>query len=98
MSLYDRPTPSRYAPVRHDSAKLTSSRAHAYADYSGSGRAEGQADFIDLQDYLLVLRRRWLPALLIFLTLPSLAAVYVLMKVPVYEAEGRLLVEVDRRC
>ncbi|MGK7911984.1 MAG: GumC family protein [Synechococcus sp.] len=103
MSIYDRSAPSRHVPALHDPSRSdpsrsTDGRPQPRVKYGNPAQMERQAavDFIDLQDYWLVLRRRWKPALLILLALPSLAAVYVLLKVPVYEAEGRLLVEVDR--
>ncbi|MEO0535496.1 MAG: polysaccharide biosynthesis tyrosine autokinase [Cyanobacteria bacterium P01_A01_bin.123] len=52
---------------------------------------------IDLQKYWLVLRRRWLPASLVFVTTLSLATAYALTRNPVYEASGQLLFQIDSK-
>ncbi len=51
---------------------------------------------IDFQKYWLVLKRRWLPAAGVFGIVVGLAALAVLSKKPVYEAEGQLLIKRDR--
>ncbi|HEY9734985.1 MAG TPA: polysaccharide biosynthesis tyrosine autokinase [Trichocoleus sp.] len=51
---------------------------------------------IDLQRYWLVLKRRWLPALTIFVATIVAAGYYGARQKPSYEAEGRLLIEPDR--
>jgi polysaccharide biosynthesis transport protein len=51
---------------------------------------------IDLQKYWLVLRRRWLPAMGVFGTVVSLAALYGLSQEPVYEVEGKLIFKTDQ--
>ena len=61
-----------------------------------SGNQRVETEYIDLTDYWLVMKRRWVPALLVFLTLPSLVAAYVLLQPPTYRAQGRLLVEANR--
>jgi polysaccharide biosynthesis transport protein len=51
---------------------------------------------IDLSRYWLVLKRRWLPAVLVFGAVLGLAGLAVYMKDPVYEAKGRLRLKIDR--
>ena len=46
---------------------------------------------IDFQKYALILKRRWLPASLVFLLVVSLATTYAFLKKPSYLANGRLL-------
>lgn len=51
---------------------------------------------IDLQRYWLVLKRRWLPALAVLLATVAAATYYGARQKPVYQAEGKLLIEPDR--
>lgn len=51
---------------------------------------------IDFQHYWLLLKRRWRPAAIVFGTTLLLATVFALLRKPVYTAEGKVLVEVDR--
>ena len=51
---------------------------------------------IDFQHYWLLLKRRWRPAAIVFGTTLVLATVFALLRKPVYTAEGKILVEVDR--
>jgi capsular exopolysaccharide synthesis family protein len=51
---------------------------------------------VDFQKYWLVLKRRWLPASTVFTAVVGLAVTTVLLKDPVYEAQGRILVNQDR--
>lgn len=50
-------------------------------------------DYIDLQQYWLILKRRWLPAVAIAASTVALAAVYSFQKEPIYEAKARLLLD-----
>ena len=58
---------------------------------------EPRKEEIELEEYWLVLKRQWKPAIAVFLTLPVLATVWVVLKPQVFEARGKLLVEVDRK-
>ena len=53
-------------------------------------------EYIDLQKYWLVLKRRWIPATVIFFGAVGLSVAYSLSLDKVYEAEARLLIKVDR--
>lgn len=53
--------------------------------------AKDYTDEIDLQKYLLVLRRRWLPASLVFVSSVVLAGVYGVTRPPVYLTSGALI-------
>lgn len=48
-------------------------------------------DYIDLQQYWLVLKRRWLPAAFAVVSTVGLAALYSYYQEPIYEAKARLL-------
>jgi polysaccharide biosynthesis transport protein len=48
-------------------------------------------DSLDFQRYWIVLKRRWLPALLVGSSVFGLAATITFLQKPVYEAEGKLL-------
>lgn len=50
----------------------------------------------DLQRYWLVLKRRWLPASLVFLASLAAATYYGATRKPVYESTGKLLFKVDQ--
>ncbi|NJM19366.1 MAG: polysaccharide biosynthesis tyrosine autokinase [Richelia sp. SM1_7_0] len=49
-----------------------------------------EQDYIDLQQYWLILKRRWLPALLVTTSVLGLAAFVTFRQKPVYQAEGKL--------
>lgn len=51
---------------------------------------------IDLGKYLLVLKRRWLPAALIFGAVTAIATLYAVTREPTYQASGKVLVKLDR--
>jgi polysaccharide biosynthesis transport protein len=51
---------------------------------------------IDFQKYWLVLKRRWLPATTIFVTVTSLFILGMLLKKSTYEAEAQLLIGTDK--
>jgi len=46
---------------------------------------------IGFQQYWQILKRRWLPALVVFASVLALTSYSVLKEKPVYEAEGKLL-------
>jgi len=48
---------------------------------------------IDLQQVWLIIKRRWLPAAVVFSSVAGLAAVHTFLQKPVYEAEGKLLLK-----
>ncbi len=51
------------------------------------------SEYIDFRQYLLAIKRRWLPATTVFLLVVGLTAFNVLMQKSVYEAKGRILVK-----
>ncbi|MEM9007959.1 MAG: polysaccharide biosynthesis tyrosine autokinase [Cyanobacteria bacterium P01_F01_bin.86] len=51
---------------------------------------------IDFQKYWLVLKRRWIPAFLVFSTAVGLALLAALSEDSVYKAEGKVLIKRDR--
>jgi polysaccharide biosynthesis transport protein len=51
---------------------------------------------IDLQQYWLILKRRWLPALSVFSCIMLLAILYGFLQKPTYRSQGKLLLKVDR--
>ncbi len=55
--------------------------------------SESQADFLK---YWLVLRRRWIPAAMVFSSTLGLTIAYVLSKTPVYRIQGQLIYEQDK--
>jgi polysaccharide biosynthesis transport protein len=52
-------------------------------------------EYIDLKQYWLILRRRWLPATLVTLSVAGLTALATFLMKPVYEAEGEILLRKD---
>ncbi len=48
-------------------------------------------EYIDLKQYWLILRRRWLPAALVMASVTGLTALATFLMKPVYQAEGELL-------
>ena len=52
-------------------------------------------EYIDFQKYWLVLKRRWLPAGLIFASVTGLSFIATLSKEPIYEAEAQILIKTD---
>lgn len=51
---------------------------------------------IDLGKYLLVLQRRWLPAMLVLGTVTTLSVLFATTREPTYYATGKVLVKLDR--
>lgn len=51
---------------------------------------------IDFQKYWLVLKRRWLPAVVVFGGIVAVAGLAVMKQVPSYEAKGTILIQKDR--
>ncbi|WP_088243912.1 GumC family protein, partial [Calothrix rhizosoleniae] len=54
---------------------------------------EEDNDYIDLQQYWLVLKRRWLATTLVIGSVSSLTGLITFSKKPVYEAQGKLLLK-----
>lgn len=52
--------------------------------------------YIDLQKYWLVLRRRWLSVSIVFTGIVTLALIHAFSLDKIYEAEAKLLIKVDR--
>ncbi|MGC1248293.1 MAG: Wzz/FepE/Etk N-terminal domain-containing protein, partial [Spirulinaceae cyanobacterium] len=51
---------------------------------------------INIRKYWLVLKRRWLPIVLVFTAVVTLAFLYASRKENMYEAKGKLLFKEDR--
>lgn len=51
---------------------------------------------IDLQKYLLVFKRRWLPSVCVLGAVTILAALFATTREPIYQASGKVLVKLDR--
>jgi capsular exopolysaccharide synthesis family protein len=68
-------------------------------DKTVKGKTTDYRDYIeefDLQRYWLVLKRRWLPASLVFLAAIAAAAYYGSTRKPSYQSTGKLLFKVDQ--
>jgi polysaccharide biosynthesis transport protein len=52
-------------------------------------------EYIDLKQYWLILRRRWLPALMVMGSVTTLTALITFLQKPIYEAEGKVLLKKD---
>ncbi|WP_404786045.1 GumC family protein [Altericista sp. CCNU0014] len=52
-------------------------------------------EYIDLKQYWLILRRRWVPALIVMGGVTTLTALITFLQKPVYEAEGKVLLKKD---
>jgi len=55
-----------------------------------------QPEEINLQNYAIVLKRRWLPASFVLIASVSLATLFALMQKPAYQATGRMIFQSDR--
>ena len=53
-------------------------------------------EYLDFQKYWLVLKRRWIPATAVFVTIVGSSLAYSLSLDKIYEAEAQLLIKVDR--
>jgi capsular exopolysaccharide synthesis family protein len=51
---------------------------------------------VDLSKYFLVLKRRWLPAVLVFGSVTLLSILYAGTREPTYQTSGKILVKLDR--
>lgn len=51
---------------------------------------------INLSECWFILKRRWVPAAIVFLAVSTSAAIYGLLRQPIYQAEGTLLVTTDK--
>jgi polysaccharide biosynthesis transport protein len=56
---------------------------------------EDTEEYIDLKQYWLILRRRWLPALLVMSSVTTLTALVTFLQKPVFEATGKVLLKKD---
>jgi polysaccharide biosynthesis transport protein len=52
-------------------------------------------EYIDLKQYWLILRRRWIPAAIVMTSVTGLTALATFLMKPVYEAQGQLLLRKD---
>lgn len=59
-------------------------------------RGESQDLDIDIKKYWLILKRRWLPIVTIFLSVSGMTVLAISSKKPMYTAEGKLLVKTDQ--
>ncbi len=50
-------------------------------------------EYIDFRQYWFILRRRWLPATVVFGSVVAITALTTLLQKPVYEAKGKLLIK-----
>ncbi|MBN8560358.1 MAG: polysaccharide biosynthesis tyrosine autokinase [Leptolyngbya sp. UWPOB_LEPTO1] len=57
----------------------------------------GSPEKLNLQKYWLSVKRRWLPAFLVFSSLMGAATLYAIYRDPEYDASGKLLVKTDRK-
>ncbi|NJK76825.1 MAG: hypothetical protein HC942_26185 [Microcoleus sp. SU_5_6] len=48
---------------------------------------------IELQQYWQIIKRRWLPALIVFASILAFVSYSILKEKPIYEAEGKLLLK-----
>ena len=53
-------------------------------------------EYIDFQKYWLVLKRRWIPATAIFISMVGFSLIYAFSLDKIYEAEAQILIKVDR--
>jgi polysaccharide biosynthesis transport protein len=58
-------------------------------------RMEHTEEYIDLKQYWLILRRRWLPATLVMGGVTLITAAVTFLQKPVYQAEGQVLLRKD---
>ncbi|MBD0362692.1 MAG: lipopolysaccharide biosynthesis protein, partial [Coleofasciculus sp. C3-bin4] len=58
--------------------------------------SQDYSEEIDFQKYWLVLKRRWLPATVVFGIIVVLAGIAASLPKPVYQAEGKLIFKADR--
>lgn len=56
---------------------------------------EDTEEYIDLKQYWLILRRRWLPALIVMSSVTTLTALLTFLQKPVFEATGKVLLKKD---
>jgi polysaccharide biosynthesis transport protein len=58
-----------------------------------TAESESQPDFLR---YWLILKRRWIPAALVFSSTLGVTIAYVLLKTPIYQVQGQLIYEQDK--
>jgi polysaccharide biosynthesis transport protein len=56
---------------------------------------EDTEEYIDLKQYWLILRRRWLPALIVMSSVTTLTALVTFLQKPIFEATGKVLLKKD---
>jgi polysaccharide biosynthesis transport protein len=56
---------------------------------------EDTEEYIDLKQYWLILRRRWLPALIVMSSVTTLTALLTFLQKPVFESTGKVLLKKD---
>jgi polysaccharide biosynthesis transport protein len=56
---------------------------------------EDTEEYIDLKQYWLILRRRWLPAVIVMSSVTTLTALVTFLQKPVFEATGKVLLKKD---
>jgi polysaccharide biosynthesis transport protein len=56
---------------------------------------EDTEEYIDLKQYWLILRRRWLPALIVMSSVTTLTALMTFLQKPVFESTGKVLLKKD---
>jgi polysaccharide biosynthesis transport protein len=56
---------------------------------------EDTEEYIDLKQYWLILRRRWLPALIVMSSVTTLTALLTFLQKPIFEATGKVLLKKD---
>ncbi|MGB7413161.1 MAG: polysaccharide biosynthesis tyrosine autokinase [Thermosynechococcaceae cyanobacterium] len=61
------------------------------SDYNSSYHLEEET--IDLGKYWLILKRRWLPASVVFLIVVSVATLAAFLKTPIFQAQSKLLIK-----
>ncbi len=54
------------------------------------------AEQVDFQKYWFTLKRQWLPASIVFVTIPALALIAALVQEPIYRAKGTILIRPDQ--
>jgi polysaccharide biosynthesis transport protein len=63
--------------------------------YQSKHSMEDTEEYIDLKQYWLILRRRWLPALIVMSSVTTLTALMTFLQKPVFESTGKVLLKKD---
>lgn len=83
-------------PARYLAQYLVKSSPHSLPTMPMVAQSPREELDIDLQKYLLVLKRRWLPTVGVFGLVTALSTLFALSREPVYQAEGKVIVKIDR--